>query len=83
MQFIVLCFQEFLLADIHLVQLLFYLRLNIVGKDFKSLCFQLNLSVVFRLKSFQLALQFHLQLALILFLLHLIGNKRILLIFQF
>ena len=83
MQFIVLCFQEFLLTPIHLVLLLFYLRLNIVGKDFKSLCFLLNLSVVFRLKSFQLSLQFHLQLALILFLLHLIGNKRILLIFQF
>ena len=56
MQFIVLCFQEFLLAGIHLVLLLFYLRLNIIGKAFKSLCFLLNLSVVFRLKSFQLAL---------------------------
>ena len=83
MQFIVLGFQEFLFAGIHLVLLLFYLRLNIVGKAFKSLCFLLNLSIVFRLKSFQLSLQFHLQLALILFLLHLIGNKRILLIFQF
>ena len=64
MQFIVLGFQKFLSAGIHLFLLLFYLGTNILDKDFIFLSLRLNLPVVFRL-------------------MYLIGNQRILLIFQF
>ena len=83
MQFIALGFQEFLLASIHLVLLLFYLGTNILGKDFIFLSLHLNLPVVFRLMRFQFALQIRFQLVLQFFLFHLIGNQCILLIFQF
>ena len=83
MQFIVLCFHDFLSAGIHLVLLIFYLGTNILGKDFIFLSLHLNLPVVFRLMRFQIALQIRLQLVLQFFLFHLIGNQRILLIFQF
>ena len=83
MQFIVLGFQKFLSAGIHLFLLLFYLGTNILDKDFIFLSLRLNLPVVFRLMYFQFAQQIRLQLTLQFFLFHLIGNQCILLIFQF